>query len=78
MSNSKVIAYSKNSSQLESLIAFLKALKIKHEVSKANTYKDGDSRKEIISSIKEGFEDMRLYKEGNLETKDAHDLIDKL
>jgi hypothetical protein len=37
-----------------------------------------DSKEEIIHNIKEGLEELKLYKEGKLELRAAKDLLDEL
>jgi hypothetical protein len=37
-----------------------------------------DSKKEALSHIKKGFEDLKLVKQGKLNTRPAQDLLDEL
>lgn len=38
----------------------------------------GDTKAEIIENIKAGVEELKLYKQGRLELKNAKDLLDEL
>lgn len=69
-------------SQIETLKAFLKALKIKFEIAqpaiptkKAQIY---DEKSLLISEIKESIEELKLAKAGKLKLKTAEELYNKL
>jgi len=40
--------------------------------------KDGDSREEIIANLKQTAKDLKLLKEGKLETRSAREFLEKL
>ena len=39
---------------------------------------EGDSKEDIKVNLKQGFKELRLYKEGKMQFRDAKDLIDEL
>ena len=39
---------------------------------------EGDSREEIIANLKQGFKEMKLYKQGKLKTTVAKDFLNEL
>ena len=39
---------------------------------------DGDSKEEIISNLKQGFKELKLYKQGKLKTTPAKEFLDEL
>ena len=39
---------------------------------------DGDSKEEIIDNLKQGFKEMKLYKEGKMEGTPLKDLLNEL
>jgi len=42
------------------------------------TEDDGDTREEIIANLKQGFNEMRLYKDGKLKGTPLKDFLDEL
>jgi predicted transposase YdaD len=39
---------------------------------------EGDSKEEIVANLKQSFKELKLYKEGKLEARNAEDLINEL
>ena len=56
---------------------FVKLVKNLHYVKKIET-DDEPTKEEIISNIKRGFEEMKLFKEGKLKTTSAKDFLNEL
>lgn len=56
---------------------FVKLVKNLHYVKKIET-DDEPTKEEIISNIKSGFEEMKLFKEGKLQTTSAKDFLNEL
>ncbi|MBK8626853.1 MAG: hypothetical protein IPN86_15190 [Saprospiraceae bacterium] len=56
---------------------FVKLVKNLHYVKKIET-DDEPTKEEIISNIKSGFEEMKLFKEGKLQTTSAIDFLNEL
>jgi hypothetical protein len=55
----------------------VKLVKNLHYVKKIET-DDEPTKEEIISNIKRGFEEMKLFKEGKLKTTSAKDFLNEL
>lgn len=55
---------------------FVKLVKNLHYVTKIET-DDEPTKEEIISNIKRGFEEMKLFKEGKLQTTSAKDFLNE-
>ena len=44
----------------------------------AKVEEDSDSKEEIIANLKQGFKEMKLYKQGRLKTTPLNDLLNEL
>ena len=74
MTTASLTIHANDSSQIETLKAFLKALKIKFEF---NTT-DEPTKQKIASNLKKGFEEMQLIKNGKLKTTSLADFLNEL
>ncbi len=48
------------------------------QIKELNNDDDGDTKQQIVGSIKQAAKEMKLYKEGKIQIRDAYDLIDEL
>jgi hypothetical protein len=72
-------AYTVDTSQIEAIKAFMKALKIKFEVSKEPHSKLISAEKSlIVEEIREAVDSLRLIREGKLTARPAKDLLNEL
>jgi hypothetical protein len=72
-------AYTVDTSQIEAIKAFMKALKIKFEVSKESHSKLISAEKSlIVEEIREAVDSLRLIREGKLTARPAKDLLNEL
>jgi phosphoribosylamine-glycine ligase len=66
-------AYTADAAQIEALKAFMKALKIKFELTHAKNYEP--EIETVSDNIKEGLKEVQQYKEGKLNTTTAKDFL---
>lgn len=63
-----------NEEQKEALMAFIRALKIKFEI----THADSESKDTVLENLKKGFSELKLIKEGHLKGTPAKEFLDGL
>ena len=53
-------------------------MELVHNLGFVKSQDDGDTKEEIIANLKQGFREMKLYKEGKLKGTPLNDLLDEL
>lgn len=61
--------------ETKALRAFIKALRLKFNISKA---KISDSKKDLLNNIQQGLKEVKLIEEGKLKPTSAKDFLDEL
>ena len=70
-----IVSYPSNNDESNAIKAILKAMKVKFEIKEEISE---PSREDVISNIKQGFNEMKLIKEGKLKTTSLNNFIDEL
>ena len=74
-----IVSYPTNSQETNAIKAVLKALNVKFEIQKEKTLDNSEpSKKEVISNLKAGVKELKLYKKGKLKTTPAKDFLNEL
>jgi hypothetical protein len=74
-----IVSYPTNSQQTNAIKAVLKALNVKFEIKKEKAVESSEpSKKEVLSNIKAGVKELKLYKKGKLKTTSAKDFLNEL
>lgn len=74
-----IVSYPTNSQETNAIKAVLKALNVKFEIKKEKAVESSEpSKKEVLSNIKAGVKELKLYKKGKLKTTSAKDFLNEL
>jgi hypothetical protein len=74
-----IVSYPTNSQETNAIKAVLRALNVKFEIQNEKTLESSNpSKKEVVSNLKVGVKELKLYKKGKLKTTPAKDFLNEL